>query len=82
MDRLDELYAKMVDEAPRFFPESNKPYILELAREYATEVARHNLERAASEAYVIHTGTEKTSWQINDIIVDKQSITSLEIELI
>lgn len=54
----------------------------EVARRYATEMVRHNLERAASEAYVIHTGTEKTSWQINDIIVDKQSITSLEIELI
>lgn len=76
MDRLDALYAKMVDEAPRFFPESNKPYILELAREYATEVARHNLERAAESART-RTNDESTS-----IIVDKQSITSLEIELI
>lgn len=49
----------------------------EVARRYATEVARHNLERAAEKAQVTPTGNYVLSYE-----VDKESITSLEIELI
>lgn len=78
MDRLEELYTKMVDEAPRFFPESNKPYILELAQQYATEVARHNLERAANKTHKV----DGYSTIVTFTGLEQKAITSLEIELI
>lgn len=49
----------------------------EVVRRYATEVARHNLERAANEAEVLYRGHS-----FGDYVVNKESITSLEIELI
>lgn len=51
--------------------------LAEVARRYATEVARHNLERAANEAEVLYRGHS-----FGDYVVNKESITSLEIELI
>lgn len=48
----------------------------EVARRYATEVARHNLERAAEAAEVVHYQHDHGS------AVDKESILKLEIELI
>lgn len=55
----------------------------EVARRYATEVARHNLERAANQAKVIYFVVgENTDVGELTARVDKQSITSIEIELI
>ena len=45
--RLEELYEKMVDEAPFVFPESNRKYVYELAEIYAREVAQASLEKAS-----------------------------------
>lgn len=46
--RLEELYEKMVDEAPFVFPESNRKYVYELAEIYAREVAQTSLEKASN----------------------------------
>lgn len=62
----------------------------EIARRYATEVAMHNLERAANQAQMsYHDGHHKTNSRIkyfqsgaDHLVVDMESITSLEIELI
>lgn len=65
--------------------------INEVARRYATEVARHNLEKAAAQAAIevesrlsgktIHgsINSEDPQWVAR---VNRESITSLEIELI
>lgn len=46
--RLEELYEKMVDEAPFVFPESNRKYVYELAEIYAREVVQASLEKASN----------------------------------
>lgn len=50
--RLEELYEKMVDEAPFVFPESNRKYVYELAEIYAREVAQASLEKAYGKACI------------------------------
>lgn len=63
--------------------------VQEAMEAYATEVARHNLERAAEKAKVLVSNGESTvdvkSWTLEDGIrfsPDYRRITSLEIELI
>ena len=51
--RLEELYEKMVDEAPFVFPESNRKYVYELAEIYAREVAQTSLEKASKNASAV-----------------------------
>ena len=46
-DTLENLYDKMLDEAPFNFKEANKPYIFELAKIYATECVKASLEKAS-----------------------------------
>lgn len=55
MTRLEELYNKMIDEAPFTFPESNKPYLLQLANIYATECSKASLEKASTNAKITKT---------------------------
>ena len=50
--RLEELYEKMVDEAPFVFPESNRKYVYELAEIYAREAAQASLEKAYGKACI------------------------------
>lgn len=87
MDRLEQIKNEVIQEDGNYRDwESymdDQPYgasdymVNEVARRYATEVARHNLERAANEAEVLYRGHS-----FGDYVVDKESITSLEIELI
>lgn len=80
--RLEELYEKMVDEAPFVFPESNRKYVYELAEIYAREVAQASLERASEEATINHQNGEVNEnikyFQIDSRIIriNKQSITN------
>jgi len=73
MDRLEQIKNTVTANGMREWTDER---VNQVAREYAIEVARHNLERAA-EASRTRTNDESTS-----IIVDKETITSLEIELI
>ena len=91
MEKLNDLYEKMVDIIPYQVYVGLAPYIKELAAVYARQVARHNLERAAGQAAIevesrlsgktIHgsINSEDPQWVAR---VNRESITSLEIELI
>lgn len=91
MDRLEQIKNEVAKEAG--YPSwkmymDDEPYgasgyvCTEVARRYATEVARHNLERAADRAKTLDVVTGNSFDQANGIRVDKQSILKLEIELI
>lgn len=69
--RLEELYEKMVDEAPFVFPESNRKYVYELAEIYAREVAQASLERASEKALINGSEFSRCGCEIN-----KESITN------
>lgn len=62
--------------------EAVDPVLADAMRKYATEVAMHNLERAADRAKILDVVTGNSFDQANGIRVDKQSILKLEIELI
>ena len=68
--RLEELYEKMVDEAPFVFPESNRKYVYELAEIYAREVAQASLEKAYGKACI---NLELCSYEYESL---EQSITN------
>ena len=68
--KLEELYEKMVDEAPFIFPESNREYVFELARLYAEECCIETLKVASEKACIEPKGMMTR--------VDKESITNPE----
>lgn len=74
MDRLEQIKNTVTANGMREWTDER---VGQAMREYATEMVRHNLERAAEKAQVTATGNYVLSYE-----VDKQSITSLEIELI
>lgn len=91
MTHLEQLYTEMVETAPVFIPESNKAYILELARTYTRECCKASLERAAQVARIGATipkgmdisklDTEGIPVTVEDVVnmklrVSKESITS------
>lgn len=71
-NRLEELYDKMIDEAPVEFRDSQKKYILVLARIYATESCQATLEKASN---VAKTFKNSNSGSYLDASIDKVSIT-------
>lgn len=78
MDRLEQIlmeaYAKIKANQDSSH-EAVDPVLAEAMRKYATEVARHNLERAAEQATAY---LDVRGWPTPS----RESITSLEIELI
>lgn len=93
MDRLEQIKNEVIQEDGNYRDwESymdDQPYgasdymVNEVARRYATEMVRHDRERVADSAKVQYFVVgEKTDVGELTARVDKQSITSLEIELI
>lgn len=86
MDRLEQIKNEIVQEDGIYQdwesymddqPHGASDYMVnEVARRYAPEVARHNLERAAEKAKAIQYQHDHGS------AVDKESIINTEIELI
>ena len=71
MDRLEQIKNTVTANGTREWTDER---VNQVALEYATEVARHNLERAAEAA--------QADLFYDCVVLDKQSITSLDIELI
>lgn len=92
MDRLEQIKNKVVRENgyksfnDMMWTESHvstvEVVLRDVARRYATEMVKHNLERAAENASLIDPSMNIKCKSGHGFVVDKQSITSLEIELI
>lgn len=83
-NRLEELYDKMIDEAPVEFRDSQKKYILVLARIYATESCQATLDKAAGNKYLqgqmapVGNGIDGVVYEsVESIIKNNQNIVLL-----
>ncbi|WBV60264.1 hypothetical protein PFY12_14645 [Chryseobacterium camelliae] len=71
MSRLEELYDKMLDEAPVSFHAMQRAYIMELTEIYAKECSQASLEKASKLPHELYDD----EWHIEKI---KESITNQE----
>lgn len=77
MSKLEELYEKMVDEAPFIFPESNREYVFELARIYAKECCQATLEKASENVKIkLKDNLNELSMMDDWNEIDKKSIAN------